>query len=280
MLALNIPRKLYILVTLAGLSLVAISGIALKYQYDAMYAQRVNRLNLMTEAAANVIERHRQLAETGRMSEAAARTAALDTVTAMRHGKDGYLFVYDRDALVVAHDNPAFVGRSFADLEDTTGFRFVADVLPRAVRDGVATVIYTWKRNPEAEATPKIGLFRFYKPWGLYIGTGVHIDDLRQALLDQVERLGAVALVVLLILAVVSWGIIRSIVRPMESLRQTMGRLAEGRTTSPCPRPRARTRSEPWPGPSRCSATTRSSGSGSRASRRPTGCASCSARSG
>ena len=230
MFRLDIPRKLYLLVSLAGLSLVALSAIALTQQYDALYAQRVNRLALMTEAAANLADRYRRLAAAGQMDEAGARAAALADISAMRHGQDGYLFAYDRDVQVVAHADPSLIGRNFADLKDTTGFRFVADVLPRAVRDGVATVAYTWKRKPEAEATAKIGLFRFYEPWGLYIATGVHVDDLRAALWDQARRLGLVALAVLLGLGLVSWLIIRSIVRPMERLRATMGRLAEGRT--------------------------------------------------
>ena len=226
----DIPRKLYALVALAALSLVAICAVALTYQYDAMYAQRLNRLSLMTESAVNLIDHHRQRVEKGELTEAEGRKAAYAAVASMRHGKDGYLFVYDRNIIVVAHVTPTFIGQSFADLKDTTGFAFIAEVLPRAMRDGVASVVYTWKRTPEAEATAKLGLFRYYAPWGLYIGTGVHIDDLKATLWEQIERLGAIALGILIVLGLASWAIIRSIVRPMNALRATMGRLAEGRT--------------------------------------------------
>ncbi len=230
MFILNIPRKLYILVVLAGVGLVAISGVALTYQYDAMYKQRIDRLRLMTEAAANLIDHHRKRAETGQMSPSDARAAAFAAVSAMRHGQDGYIFVFDRDGLTLAHGDPKIIGRNFTTVEDTTGFRFVADVMPRAVREGVATVLYTWKRTPEAEASPKISLFRHYEPWDLHVATGVHIEDLREALLLQVKRLGGVALGLLILLGIVSSLVIRSIVRPMENLRRTMGELAAGRT--------------------------------------------------
>ncbi|HJE24696.1 MAG TPA: methyl-accepting chemotaxis protein [Methylorubrum populi] len=230
MLRFDIPRKLYALVALAALSLLAISTVALTYQFDAMYTQRVNRLALMTESAVNLIDRYHRLAEKGEMTEAAARATAYADVAAMRHGKDGYFFVYDRAVTVVAHADPALLGRDFSSLKDTTGFAFIADVLPRAVRDGMATVVYTWKRTPEAEATAKLGVFRFYAPWGLYVATGVHLDDLRAALWEQIFRLGTIALGILLVLGAVSWAIIRSIVRPMNALRGTMGVLAAGRT--------------------------------------------------
>ncbi|MBD8906723.1 chemotaxis protein, partial [Methylorubrum zatmanii] len=230
MLRFDIPRKLYALVALAALSLLTISTVALTYQYDAMYTQRVNRLSLMTEAAVNLIDRYRRLAEKGEMPEASARAAAYADVAAMRHGKDGYVFVYDRAVTVVAHADQTLLGRDFSGLKDTTGFAFIADVLPRAVRDGMASVVYTWKRTPDAEATAKLGVFRFYAPWGLYVATGVHLDDLRAALWEQILRLGVIALGILLVLAAVSWAIIRSIVRPMNALRGTMGALATGRT--------------------------------------------------
>ncbi|MEH3117898.1 MAG: methyl-accepting chemotaxis protein [Methylorubrum populi] len=230
MLRFDIPRKLYALVALAALSLLAICTVALNYQYDAMYAQRVNRLSLMTESALNLIDRYHRLAQAGEMTEAAARAAAYADVTAMQHGRDGYFFVYDRAVTVVAHADKALLGRDFSALKDTTGFGFIADVLPRAVRDGVASVVYTWKRTPDAEATAKLAVFRFHAPWGLYVATGVHIDDLKATLWEQIRRLGMIALGILLVLGAISWAIIRSIVRPMNALRATMGRLAQGRT--------------------------------------------------
>ncbi|CAO4186572.1 methyl-accepting chemotaxis protein [Methylorubrum extorquens] len=230
MLRFDIPRKLYTLVGLSALSLLAICTVALTYQYNAMYAQRLSQLELMTESAINLVDHHYRLAQKGEMPEATARAAAYAGITAMRHGADGYFFIWDRDVTVVAHADKTLLGRNFSNLKDTTGFPFVADVLPRAVRDGVASVVYTWKRAPDSAATAKVATFRYHAPWGLYVATGVHIDDLKATLWEQILRLGAIALGILLLLGAASWAIIRSIVRPMNALRATMGRLAQGRT--------------------------------------------------
>jgi methyl-accepting chemotaxis protein len=221
MFVLTLPRKFALLIALAASSLVALGGIALNYQYEAMVAQRVERLSLITEAAANIVERYRKKAAGGEMSEAAAREAALADIAAMRHGRDNYLFVNDATGTVIAHPSAKVVGRNLMGVTDTTGFRYVADVMPRAARDGVATFRYTWVPEGETAAVPKVGLFRFYAPYGFYIGVSEYVSDLRAMIVAQVERLALAGLVIVLVLGGVSLLIV---------LRAAMTTLSEGRT--------------------------------------------------
>ncbi|AWN53657.1 methyl-accepting chemotaxis protein [Methylobacterium sp. 17Sr1-1] len=230
MFVLTLPRKFALLIALATLSLVALGGIALNYQYEAMLAQRVERMALITEAAANVVERYRQKAEKAEMSEAAAREAALADIAAMRHGRDNYLFVNDAAGTVIAHPSAKVVGRNLMGVTDSTGFRYVADVMPRAARDGVATFRYTWVPEGATAAVPKIGLFRYYAPFGFSIGVSEYVSDLREMIVAQIERLAVAGLLIVLVLGGASLLIVRSVVRPMESLRGAMGSLAQGRT--------------------------------------------------
>ncbi|PIK71583.1 chemotaxis protein, partial [Methylobacterium frigidaeris] len=230
MFVLTLPRKFALLIALAGLSLVGLGGVALNYQYETMMAQRIERLSLITEAAANIVEHYRQKAGRGEMGEAAAREAALADIAAMRHGRDNYLFVNDGTGTVVAHPAVKVVGRNLMGVTDPTGFRYVADVMPRAKRDGAATFRYTWVPEGETAAVPKIGLFRYHAPWDIYIGVSEYVSDLRAMIVAQVERLAVAGLVILLVLGGVSLLIVRSVVRPMERLRAAMTGLSEGRT--------------------------------------------------
>ncbi|MFH6785148.1 MULTISPECIES: methyl-accepting chemotaxis protein [Methylobacterium] len=230
MFVLTLPRKFALLIALAGLSLIALGGIALTYQYDAMMAQRIDRLSVMTEAAANIVDRYRQKAEKGEMTQAAAREAALADIGAMRHGRDNYVYVNDAAGTVIAHPSAKVVGRNLMGMADPTGFRFVADVMPRAKRDGMATFRYVWAQEGQAAPVPKIGLFRYYAPWDVYIGVSEYVSDLRAMIVEQVQRLALAGLVIMLVLAAASLLIVRSVVRPMERLRKTMTTLSEGRT--------------------------------------------------
>ncbi|TNC07139.1 HAMP domain-containing protein [Methylobacterium terricola] len=230
MFVLTLSRKFVLLIVAAGLSLIALGVIALTYEYQTMIAQRVERLELISEAAANILDRYRRAVAAAEMSEEAAKTSAIADVTAMRYGRDNYLSVMDGDATVVAHPNAKLVGQNVKSIADSNGFRFMADVLPRAVRDGVATVHYTWVRGGETQATPKISVVRHYAPWKINIMSGEHVSDIRATVILQVERLAVAGVVIMLVLGGASLMIVRSVVRPMERLRTTMGALAEGRT--------------------------------------------------
>jgi len=227
---LTLSRKLYALVALAAVSLVVLGAMALTNQYQSMLDQRINRLRLMTETAVGVLDRYHRQAERGEISREAARVAALADIDAMRHGEDGYFFVTDERGIYLMHAKPEMVGRDLAVLKDSNGFLFFADVLPRVLRDGVGDVRYTWVKPGESEATPKIAVFRLHRPSNMIVATGVHIGNMRTVIWEQIERLAWVAGAILLLLGLVSWLIIRSVVRPMERLRLAMGRLAEGRT--------------------------------------------------
>lgn len=242
-----------------------------------MMAQRIDRLSVMTEAAANIVERYRQKVDKGEMAEAAAREAALADIAAMRHGRDNYVYVNDAAGTVVAHPSAKVVGRNLMGMADPTGFRFVADVMPRAKRDGVATFRYVWAQEGQAAPVPKIGLFRYYAPWDIYIGVSEYVSDLRAMIVEQVERLAVAGFLIMLVLGGASLLIVRSVVRPMARLRATMGTLAEDAPTSRCRRPGGATRSGRWPVPSSSSATTPSSASACAARARPRRCAGCAA---
>ncbi|SFG36061.1 methyl-accepting chemotaxis protein [Methylobacterium gossipiicola] len=230
MFKLNLPRKLYLLVAVAGLCFLALGGLVLDYQYKAMLEQRLARVGVLTDAAMGVIGRYQNLAAKGEMTEAAARAAALGDIAAMRYGTDGYFFVLDENAVFLSHPTPSMIGRDYSQQADADGFRFIADVLPRARRDGQANVRYVWVKAGETAPSPKVSVFRYDKSWGLFVATGLHISDLTTMVWVQAGRLAIFGALILLVLGGVSFLIIRSILRPMDRLNQAMGALATGRT--------------------------------------------------
>jgi methyl-accepting chemotaxis protein len=163
------------------------------------------------------------------MTEDEVRTAALNNVAAMKHGKDGFLFVYSADAVMLYHPDSRLVGKNQIDLADTNGFKFIADVMPRVLRDEVATVEYFWPKPGADQTTAKISVFRSYGPWKLVVATGMYLDDIAATTREQAVRLFAVAVIILLVLAGSATLVIRSIVKPLSALRDAMGELAGGR---------------------------------------------------
>ena len=80
---------------LFGAALPILGGAALGEQRQAARNQRIRRMELMTEAAANMIDAARKEAATGAITNEAAKARVLGAVVAMSYGQGDDLFVRD-----------------------------------------------------------------------------------------------------------------------------------------------------------------------------------------
>ncbi len=231
----RLSTRLLALVALSGAAMLSLAGIAMVTQWTVMRAQRVMQMELMTEAAANLVEAARAQSATGGLTEDAAKARALAAVVAMSYGHADYFFVRDVAGNNLAHPDPKAVGRNYMDQADASGFRWNADVIPRAVRDGVASVEYRIPRLGGTDPVRKLAVYRHYQPWGWVIATGTYMDDLLDTLRSSLLLLGGVAAGLLLVLSAVAGGIIRSVTRPILRLGAAMQDLVAGRMDQPLP---------------------------------------------
>ncbi|HXP09848.1 MAG TPA: methyl-accepting chemotaxis protein [Acidobacteriaceae bacterium] len=226
--SLTLSTRLYILAGLFGVGLAAVGAVALQAQWQAMRTERVGELASLTELAAGMAERIRLDAVANHRSDSEAQALALEAIGSLRYGGSGYFSVTNDHRIVLTHPSKAIIGTDSSQTPDAKGFNFILDVTPRAVRDGHASVAYVYPRPGQDQPLPKIADYRFYKPWGWFIQTGVYVDDLDAAFWSSAYSEAALALIIFLVLLISAWATIRSIVRPLRGLQHTMDRLAGG----------------------------------------------------
>ncbi len=231
----RLSTRLYALVALFGAALLILIGAEMDTRWHAMRAQRIGQMELMTEAAANLIEAARMQAAAGTITEAEAKARALSAVVAMTYGHGDYFFVRDVAGNTLAHPDPKAAGRNYMDVTDADGFRYNADVIPRAVRDGAASVEYRIPRLGGSEPVRKLAVFRHYKPWGWVIATATYLDDLVAVFRSSLLLSGGLAAGLLTVLAGVAAWIVRSVTRPTRDLAAAMRALAAGQMDHPLP---------------------------------------------
>ncbi len=232
----GLPVRLYLLTAIFGLGLLALGFSALWLQWEAARASRIGQLEAMTQTASKLFDTNRALVATGIMTEGEAKIRSFAQIVAMTYNHDDYFSITDiTSGKVVAHPNPKQVGTDSMSLADPTGFKFVADVVPRAVRDGFATVAYQFPRLGSDVASPKIAVYRYYAPWNLAISTGTYVDDLKTEFWHNAIILGSVALTILVALVVAATFIVRSITRPIGAIAGAMTTLAAGDMNTPLP---------------------------------------------
>lgn len=114
-------------------------------------------------------------------NDAAARQAALATLSALDYGRDGYFFVYDLAGRNLMHPRqPELVGQDLWNLRDPQGSLTIQQLVAQA-KAGGGFVEFVWQRPSTGKLERKLGYVALEPKWGWMVGTGIYLDDLSVA---------------------------------------------------------------------------------------------------
>ena len=225
----SIFSRIGIVLLIAAISMVGLSGYQIWEQKRTIYAEREAKLHHMVAAAIATLKFYDSEAAAGRMSLDQAQTAAKAALRAMRWGEGDYFGVYQYDGVTLVHANPKNEGQNRLDYKDPNGRLLVAELIDAAKKGG-SLVGYMVPRPGAADQTPqaKLAYSEGYEPWRWAVQTGVYVDDVDHTILQQSLRAGGLAVALLLGSTVIGLMIARGIVRPLGAMADAMSRLARG----------------------------------------------------
>ncbi|NBN64707.1 cache domain-containing protein [Pannonibacter tanglangensis] len=227
----SIGYRLYGLLVLFALGLAGLMGVESWRQSQSLTELKQAELQSLTETAIGVLADHYKMAQEGKLSTDEARERAFDVLRAMRYGGGNYFVVQSMGPgyPVVMHPaRPDLVGTDQTKLADANGKLFAKEMGDLAQRVGKGTVEYVWPKAGSDTPVGKISYFEAFRPWNMFVLTGVYMDDLSAIFwADFRTRLG-LDVALLTVLAGVAFLIVRSITRPLQALQQSMQALADG----------------------------------------------------
>ena len=153
-------------------------------------------------------------------------------------GDVGYVFVYDRQGISVAHGvNPALEGRNLRNFQDPNGVYLIQELI-RAAERGGDFVEYGWEHS-NGNIGPKLGYADLVTEWNWVVGTGFWIEGLAtqvDATANQVEAAINEAFVSTLVASILAVSIIaaialfvsRGITRPLRTTVIAMNDVSQG----------------------------------------------------
>lgn len=108
---------------------------------------------------------------------------------------NGYYFIFDPNGTIVMHgQNASIEGKSlwnYKDIEGEYSFRTLSQILNKE-----SETFFTWywgKPNHNVKEHKKLGFFKTFEPYGLYIGTGNYIEDFdatsKQNILEEISEI-------------------------------------------------------------------------------------------
>ncbi len=225
----SITTRLLGLILISAIGIVILGGITLSHYHTQLYEKKHGELRSLTESATAVIASYHARSQSGEMTEDEAKARAFEAIEAMRYGGTEYFFIHDMDAVMQMHPiKPALNGKDLSDLQDPAGKYLFREFIEVVKKDGSGIVGYLWPKPGEEEPIQKDSYVLGFAPWNLVIGTGVYVNDLEVQFWSEAVTIGGLCLIVLLIGAVVSFFVSRSITKPLSAIIGCMGNLAKG----------------------------------------------------
>jgi methyl-accepting chemotaxis protein len=140
----------------------------------------------------------------GDISEWDAKRKVLTYLASMKYPDSGYFWVMTDEGMMLMHPHDQqLIGRNLFDLQDSQGKYFVREQVT-AAHAGGGYVIYDWPKPQGGDPVTKIAYIDLFKPWNWVIGSGLYVDDLRQAARKQIALGGALILFLFVINIAVS----------------------------------------------------------------------------
>jgi methyl-accepting chemotaxis protein len=207
----------------------AICTVSLNSLYSAMFAERISKIEDISNSATSIAAYFHDLEKSGKMSREDAQTAAKAAIGAIRYEGNNYVFVYNTDGKNLVHPKTALVGTNMIDFTDKTGVKITAELI-RLAEAGGGSVLYHWPRANSEVAIEKYGWGAGFKPWNWMVGTGVYMDDLDEAYWSAATTIIALALIGAFIATGIAVIAVRNTVNPLRALTANMSTLAEGNT--------------------------------------------------
>ena len=211
-----------------------------KYKTQS-YKQKENELKNYVSVVMKTIESFYAKANSEEMKK-----EALDSISKIRYGKDGYFWINDSSPKMIMHPmKPALNGKDVANVKDKNGiylFKEMVEVSNTSIAGGL--VKYVWPKPGFDKPQPKFSYIQKFKPWDWIIGTGAYVDEveaqvnvMRQNAQDEIQSIIFQIIIISILVAVlltVLVGVIsnKTIIEPLKSLNDSILNLLQSNNTS------------------------------------------------
>ncbi|MEJ8796155.1 methyl-accepting chemotaxis protein [Trinickia caryophylli] len=218
-----------------GLILIAVAGV---WQYrESMLQDRREQLKAIVQQGESVIKHYYALSQQHAMSEDEARKKALEALSIMRYGHDGYFSVNDSKSVMLMHPiKPQLVGKDMSSFTDPAGTHLFLDIVKAGSQEGGGFASYLWSKPGSEEPVQKTSYSLRFAPWDYFIVTGMYMDDVNAAFRDAILRWTLITGVLGLLSTAAMVLVLRSVRRglggDLEKAISAAHRIAEGDLTT------------------------------------------------
>jgi methyl-accepting chemotaxis protein len=227
--SLSISRRLWLILLVAVLMLVVMSGAMLKQIHDDLYDAKAQKTMHVVQTANGVLEYFQGLEKAGTLTRDQAQQQAIEAIRALRYNQTDYFWINDLRPVMIMHPTSAkLVGQDLSGIKDPDGFQVFNEMVTVAKTKGAGMINYRWPKPGASEPVAKTSYVSLFAPWGWIIGSGVYVDDVQAEFVQQIWKAASISLVIILVMMALLVMISRSILGPLNTTVQAMANIASG----------------------------------------------------
>lgn len=152
--------------------------------YNASIDMRLSTTRAVVQQSIAIAQKLHDDERAGRLSAAEAQAKAIAETKAIRYEGKEYVWINDMAPRMVAHPiKPELDGTDLSNNKDPNGKRLFVEFVDTVKRSGSGYVDYLWPKPGSKEPEPKRSYVAGFAPWGWVVGSGVYVDEVRQAAL-------------------------------------------------------------------------------------------------
>src|SRR3984885_10468183 len=199
-----------------------LAGLASHKIHQTISAERVEMVRHLDETAVSMVQAAYARAQSGELTDEAAKKMVKDQLRIMRWGSGEYYYVHDYDGNNIVHGGkPEREGQNFLGFVDPAGRQIIKEQI-EAARNGTGAVIAL---SPVARAgsndpVTKLSYAIAFDPWHWAISTSVFVDDIDARFAEVAWQFFSIAVAVGLFMVACAYFLSRKITRPLGRLVQ------------------------------------------------------------
>ncbi|SIR02677.1 methyl-accepting chemotaxis sensory transducer with Cache sensor [Rhizobium sp. RU35A] len=226
----RLSTRLYLLVALAVIILVATMVLSLSHNFGALEKERKASLAAMNANALSLIKTYYDQEVAGKLTREQAQGEAKRLIGTMRYDNgSGYFWINDMYPRMVMHPiKPELNGSDLTQNKDPNGKFLFVEFVNTVKATGQGFVNYDWPKPGAEKPVEKYSHVAGFAPWGWVVGTGVYVDDLKALYWQMALRFAAMSGIGMLLLAGSALMIVKSVTQPVGRIRAAVQRMAAG----------------------------------------------------
>lgn len=192
--SITLNARLLTVLAIVFIGFALVTSLSINGLKNSLFEQKRLQSQHLVQSAYTLVELFHRQSISGTLSEANAKTQALEALRVLRYDNNSYFWVNNHVPTLIMHPYQGhLVGRNLSDIKDQNGKYLFNAFVAIVDAQGEGSVDYLWPKPNQEEPVAKISYVKGFSPWGWIIGTGVYVDDIELAFLSSARFLGTIS---------------------------------------------------------------------------------------